>query len=184
LASAQSDIETYQRISRELLGRRTRLAHTLRESSNSIDFRKEARSNAYANFKEFDGRGIGDLVNQQHRIKARIALSKQTSDEYQIWAQPPAFREVPSTWPLDHAMYGEIGLDLDDGSLKMAQREFQFNRYLLLGVLESSLKLKPACSFWRLAMRTIFDDNKTVVEISDQDHLVQFYKIKEILKVK
>jgi hypothetical protein len=83
LASARSDIESYNRVSDELASRRLRLMFALSQSSNATDFQKALRSSTYATYKEFDGQGFRALVVQQKRIVARFTLSRQTADNFE-----------------------------------------------------------------------------------------------------
>jgi hypothetical protein len=82
LVSARSDIESYNRVTDELLGRRLRLFNGIAFALITDDFGKAVRSNDYATFKEFDGQGIRSLVAQQRRILARFDLRKSTSEYF------------------------------------------------------------------------------------------------------
>jgi hypothetical protein len=168
LASARSDIESFNRVSDELAARRLRLLVAVRYSSNSIDFLKTMRSNASANFKEFDGQSYPALIGQQRRISGRFDFSKQTMDRRDkivSWGKAPT--------ALDSILVGITLAEtvVDDDSLKAWQEDFKrLERYLSLGFLETTLQFESACSFWRLAMRAIFQDPSTVVEIPRPDN--------------
>jgi hypothetical protein len=174
LASAESNIENFNRISREFFSRRIRLEQALLDSSNIIDFRKAVRSNAFANFKEFDGRSIDELNLQLRSIVAQFAFPKEISDEYEKLIVPPL---TTSTITLDFMMYGgKDTVTIYDNELKQSQRDFKLDRYRLLYLIEANFNLKPACSFWRLAKRVIFDDNKMIVAAGPKDALLQEFK--------
>jgi hypothetical protein len=169
LALARSDIESFNRVSDELAARRLRLLVAVRYSSNSIDFLKTMQSNASANFKEFDGQSYPALIAQQRRISGRFDFSKQTMDRRNkmvSWGTLP-------TALIDSILVGITLAEalVDDASLKAWQEDFErLERYLSLGFLETTLQFEPACSFWRLAMRAIFQAPSTAVEIPRPDN--------------
>jgi hypothetical protein len=174
LASARSDIESYKRVSDEILERRIRLMIALRQSSNAIDFQKAMRSKAHANFKEFDGQGFRALVDQQAEIASRFALSRQTSEKLQkLVALTPIKRAVDVIMQggTDTTATAFVEAVISDDEVKASQKEWpnRLGSYVTLGAFERNLQLEPACSFWRLAARTIFEDYKTVVEAPRPD---------------
>jgi hypothetical protein len=168
LTSAQSDIERFRLLSEELLGRRVRLMLALMNSSNAIDFEKAVRSDAYASFKEFDGQNLRTLIAQHLRISARFEISDQTAHGY-IKLRTS---EGPLGKNLDFILRtGNLpGVVVSDDDVKELRENIALglNRYFSIGEIEGRLQLVPACSFWRIARRAIFEDYKTVVEIPRQ----------------
>ncbi|WP_334364632.1 hypothetical protein [Bradyrhizobium sp. AZCC 1578] len=168
MASAQSDIESFRRLSEELLGRRVRLMLTLLESSNAIDFERAVRSDAYASFKEFDGQNLRTLIVQQQRISARFDISDQTADRYIKLLTS----EGPPGKNLDFILRegNRPGTMVSEADVKEPRINIALgmNRYLSIAEIEGGLQLGPACSFWRIARRAFFEDYKTVVEIPRQ----------------
>jgi hypothetical protein len=169
LASAQSDIESFHRLSEELVGRRVRLMFALLESSNAIDFQKALRSDAYASFKEFDGQNLRTIIVQQQRISARFDISDQTADGYIKLLSS----EGPPGKNLDFILRegSRPGTMVSDADVKEPRENIALglHRYLSIAEIEGAMQLKPACSFWRIARRAIFfEDDKTVVEIPRQ----------------
>jgi hypothetical protein len=176
LTAARSNIESFYRYSSEISSRRSRVHEALLKSSNMIDFQKALRSSAYGSFKEFDGRSLLELTLQQQQNVERFSLTKKTLDEYEKLSLPT------SPHSFDLIMYGWMAEDVDDEQLKQARTSFQFDRFDLLSTFESTLLLKPACSFWRLMKREIVDDIKTVDEIPYKGHLVEASRQAEELR--
>jgi hypothetical protein len=139
-------------------------------SSNAIDFQKVVRSDAYASFKEFDGQNLRTLIVQQQNIAVRFYLSEQTSDSYvKLLASedsPGGSKNID--FLLRAGNLPENIVSDDDVKEPRENIALRLHRYLSIAEIEGRLQLKPACSFWRLATRAIFDDNKTVVEIPRQ----------------
>jgi len=145
-----------------------RLLLTLLESSNAIDFDKAVRSDAYANLKEFDGQNLRTLKVQQRRISARFEISDQTAHPY--------IKLLTSESQLDKDLdiivrEGiHVGTNVTEDTIKESPRHIalELNRYLSIAEIEGGLQLEPACSFWRIAKRAVFEDYNTVVEIPKQ----------------
>jgi hypothetical protein len=173
LASARSDIESFRRLSEELVGRRVRLMLALQESSTAIDFQKALRSDAYASYKEFDGQNLRTLIDRQQVIAVRFDLSKQTTDSYIKLLAPEDPPGNPPGKIFDFILrFGNLpGTIVSDDDVKEPRQNIalRLNRYFSIAGIEGALQLEPACSFWRLATRVIFEDYKTIVEVPRPD---------------
>ncbi|MGY2906982.1 hypothetical protein [Bradyrhizobium sp. URHC0002] len=101
-------------------------------------------------------------------------LAKETLDQY-AKLQPDY-----SSDKIDFVLAGGWGADMmTDEELKEAQKGDMIKASALLRMFESNLNLKPACSFWRLMMREIFDDNRTVTEVPNIIGLTEYRQIYE-----
>jgi hypothetical protein len=140
----------------------------LKNSSNAIDFEKAVRSDAYASFKEFDGQSLRGLIAQHLWISARFEISDQTAHPY------IKLRTAEGTLGnnLDFILRtGNLpGVVVSDDDVNEPRENIArgLDRYFSIGEIEGRLQLVPACSFWRIARRAIFEDYKTVLEIPRQ----------------
>jgi hypothetical protein len=168
VATAMSDIQSFQKLATEIYNRRQRLLGAVFSSSNPIDFLRTARSNAYATFKEYDGQSLAALIDQQDRMLPKIRnfndyrkhakdLKKALEDRYQAhglddWmrAEPPSESEV------------------DYEALERYRNKAKLTDLVYDDIFASQTRssLRPNCSPWNLASQLIGLDETIIIQTS------------------
>jgi hypothetical protein len=74
VVSARTDIDIFYQLTFEIEARRERIVSAIERTSNSIDFWNTARSNAFADFKQFDGQNLPSLLVQHEAIRRKIKI--------------------------------------------------------------------------------------------------------------
>jgi hypothetical protein len=160
LVSAQATIDAYQQLTTEIFTRRLRVLDAASLSSNAIDFLKVLRSNAYANFKSFDGQSILSLIDQQTRLVSRISfLPHDTGHDANRF-----------TTRIDGVLNGDPlqtveGLDQQSFADFKEGAGFRALQYLTPYFVGTRTKLEPMCSIGHLVTSSLFkDDGVNVIE--------------------
>ncbi|MGY2904658.1 hypothetical protein [Bradyrhizobium sp. URHC0002] len=93
----------------------------------------------------------------------RISISEESLDNFAKYFPPHYSTDV------DSIMHGtELpAASINDDVVKEWQKDFRERKikYGMLEFFQTTLQLRPACSFWRLAMRSIFDESEMIVEV-------------------
>lgn len=164
VAAAKSDIERFQHLTTEIMGRRLRLIEAIEDSSTAKKFVKVAKSTAFADFKDFDGQSLYSLLDQQRRIRDRITFIKDPRLRTRA-----VLDKLPSAIG-DILVRGENELCryVKDKDIKDLGRNTTTLRAAFVYERaddEGSLIL-PNCSPWRLITRLFVANEKTAFQSS------------------
>jgi hypothetical protein len=168
LASARSDLTTFQNLSTEIYGRRVRIARATQETSNAIDFLRVLKLTSFAVHKEFDGQSLRALISQQERARSKIVMVTNTHAKLDQMKS-----QVDSHFTGFFHLYDYmLGLDLPDNLFDKEDDAFQRFReeaqytdaYREIWIDETETSFRPTCSPWRLWVRTFTDDSKNITQ--------------------
>lgn len=170
VASARSDLMTFQDLSTEIYSRRVRIARATLETSNAIDFLKVLKLNASAVHKEYDGQSLQALISQQERVRSKISMITNTQSK---------LRKIKSQVDGNFAGFFHLydymlGINLPDNIFDKTADAFERFRkeasyadgYREIWVDETETSFRPSCSPWRVWVRTFTDDSKNIVQTS------------------
>jgi hypothetical protein len=170
VASARSDLTTFQDLSTEIYSRRVRIARATLETSNAIDFLKVLKLTASAVHKEYDGRSLQALISQQERARSKISMITNTKAKLDRVRS-----EVDSNFTGFFHLYDYmLGINLPDNifdksadAFERFQQEARYaDAYREIWIDETETSFQPSCSPWRVWVRTFTDDSKNIVQTS------------------
>jgi hypothetical protein len=170
---------SFRRLAAEIAGRRLRIVLAAQNSSNTIDFFRLTQSNAFSDFKDFDGQSLPSLVHQQDQLKQHIALNFNSRDILKRVSSNAIRRGLGN---IDLMIEGWSSVtQVGEASLSVTQvseaslKEFQAATLSVwagingtLG-METTADIRPDCSPPRLIFRLFAGDDRTSVEVPNDE---------------
>jgi hypothetical protein len=162
LASARSDIESFQRLTHELFERRFHVIFASSMVANEIDF--ERAINDFAKDKDYREQSIAGLVNEYKRLKGRISFNSDYSN-----------RSEKLDEEIEKSNFGGVMYVLQGGHLfrKLKEEDLKLiyehsdqvsDLYGKRFGLDAMLYLEPNCSLWSWISRVLGENQRQVVQ--------------------
>jgi hypothetical protein len=173
IVSARTDMDTFYQLTFEIQARRERILVASERTSNSIDFWNAARSNAFVEFKQFDGQSLASLLVQHNVLRRKIKIQGEDRLGEMLVMTDLYMTESGRPTPLAFLLGGGMSPEhlIDDMTLAEARLHLkQIKDSLPWDVSSYFGSLRPNCSI-RTLVATYFStsEDQPIISVPTDD---------------